>query len=108
MLSPSRRKGLAMKIQRVEISDSRRYGMNAPIKDARLREAIEYAFGANLDDVLLQMKVAANTLDQLEALFASINGALEKTGHRLLVRGQARQPWRRPGGRPSQYDRLRA
>ena len=56
--------------------------MNAPIKDARLRAAIEYAFCAHLDDVLLQMKIAANTFDQLEALFASINGALEKTEHR--------------------------
>lgn len=56
--------------------------MNAPIKDARLLATLKDAFGEHPADVLLEMRVAVETLGQLEALFASIKGELEKTEHR--------------------------
>ena len=40
------------------------------------------AFGEHPDDVLLEMRIAADTLEEIEALFAAIKGALEKTEHR--------------------------
>ncbi|MBS1185277.1 MAG: hypothetical protein H6R09_878 [Proteobacteria bacterium] len=52
--------------------------MNAPMDYApHLLATLKDAFGEYPDDVLLQMRIAVDTFDQLDALFPSIKAALE-------------------------------
>lgn len=55
--------------------------MSAPKTNAAdLLATLKDAFGEHPDDVLMELRIASDTLDQLEALFAAIKAALASQG----------------------------